>query len=79
MQSKFLPSLKYKEKKNLYRLTQANLIQKHCRMVTVPLLPNVSSSFGIAPTHTFACLWSASLLVPSTIVNTAGAGGWMLF
>lgn len=74
MQSKSLPRLRYKggkKKKSIYRLALANLIQKHCRTVTVPLLPSVSSSSEIALSLTHSPrLWSASLLVPSSKVNT---------
>lgn len=74
MQSKSLPGLRYKggkKKKSIYRLALANLIQKHCRTVTVPLLPSVSSSSEIALSLTHSPrLWSASLLVPSSKVNT---------
>lgn len=71
MQSKFLPRVKYRAEKSIYRLAQADLTQQHCKMVTVPLSPNVSSSFAIAlPLTRSPRRQPASLLVPRTLVNT---------
>lgn len=63
-------------KKSIYRLAQANLLLKHCKMGAEPLLPNVSSSSGIALLlRRSLWLWSASPSVPSTTANT---GLWLV-